>query len=202
MSRLTGNGARSLMEAYSAIYTPTISEDYLYEEFLTEEFILEAYQYVADFLVHEGHVPGYETAELFMSEMDEHWIDEILCDYGLYLGEGLFGNFANTVIGGAKKAASAVAGGARKVASAADRGVAGAVRAGQAVKGTAQRAAGAVTRGATAAGQAVSGAAQRAGQTVSVLLKGQQVLLPEQQLLLLRQLREPLREQLPLVKVL
>ena len=167
MSRLTGNGARSLMEAYSAIYTPTISEDYLYEEFLTEEFILEAYQYVADFLVHEGHVPGYETAELFMSEMDEHWIDEILCDYGLYLGEGLFGNFANTVIGGAKKAASAVAGGARKVASAADRGVAGAVRAGQAVKGTAQRAAGAVTRGATAAGQAVSGAAQRAGQTVS-----------------------------------
>jgi len=35
-----------------------------------------------------------------------------------------------------------------------------------------------------------------------VLLKGQQVLLPEQQLLLLRQLREPLREQLPLGRVL
>ena len=177
MSRLTGNGAKSLMEAYNAVYAPTISEDYLYEEFLTEEFILEAYHYVADFLVHEGYVPGYETAELFMSEMDEHWIDEILCDYGLYLGEGLFSNFANTVIGGAKRAAGAVAGGVRKAANVADKAssaVAGGVKkavntaatAAQTVKGTAQRAAGAVTRGATAATQAVSGAAQRAGSAV------------------------------------
>ena len=178
MSRLTGSEVANLMQAYNAVYSNDLREEMIFEEFLTEEFILEAYQYVADFLVHEGHVPGYNTAEVFIAEMDEHWIDEILCDYGLYLNEGPFGNFANTVIGGAKRAAGAVAGGVRKVAGAADRGVAGAVRAGQAIKGTAQRAAGAVARGATAAGQAavggavragqaVSGAAQRAGQTVS-----------------------------------
>ena len=171
MSRLTGNGARSLMEAYNAIYAPTISEDYLYEEFLTEEFILEAYQYVADFLVYEGHVPGYETAELFMSEMDEHWIDEILCDYGLYLGEGLFSNFANTVIGGAKKAAGAVAGGVRKVAGAADRGAAAvkgtAQRVANTATGAAQRATGAVTRAATGAVNTVKGTAQRVANTAT-----------------------------------
>jgi len=171
MSRLTGNGARSLMEAYNAIYAPTISEDYLYEEFLTEEFILEAYQYVADFLVYEGHVPGYETAELFMSEMDEHWIDEILCDYGLYLGEGLFSNFANTVIGGAKKAAGAVAGGVRKVAGAADKGAAAvkgtAQRVANTATGAAQRATGAVTRAATGAVNTVKGTAQRVANTAT-----------------------------------
>ena len=171
MSRLTGNGARSLMEAYNAIYAPTISEDYLYEEFLTEEFILEAYQYVADFLVYEGHVPGYETAELFMSEMDEHWIDEILCDYGLYLGEGLFSNFANTVIGGAKKATAAVAGGVRKVAGAADRGAAAvkgtAQRVANTATGAAQRATGAVTRAATGAVNTVKGTAQRVANTAT-----------------------------------
>ena len=171
MSRLTGNGARSLMEAYNAIYAPTISEDYLYEEFLTEEFILEAYQYVADFLVYEGHVPGYETAELFMSEMDEHWIDEILCDYGLYLGEGLFSNFANTVIGGAKKATAAVAGGVRKVAGAADKGAAvvkgTAQRVANTATGAAQRATGAVTRAATGAVNTVKGTAQRVANTAT-----------------------------------
>ena len=171
MSRLTGNGARSLMEAYNAIYAPTISEDYLYEEFLTEEFILEAYQYVADFLVYEGHVPGYETAELFMSEMDEHWIDEILCDYGLYLGEGLFSNFANTVIGGAKRAAGAVAGGVRKVAGAADKGAAAvkgtAQRVANTATGAAQRATGAVTRAATGAVNTVKGTAQRVANTAT-----------------------------------
>jgi len=159
------------MEAYNAIYAPTISEDYLYEEFLTEEFILEAYQYVADFLVYEGHVPGYETAELFMSEMDEHWIDEILCDYGLYLGEGLFSNFANTVIGGAKKAAGAVAGGVRKVAGAADRGAAAvkgtAQRVANTATGAAQRATGAVTRAATGAVNTVKGTAQRVANTAT-----------------------------------
>jgi len=163
MSRLSGSEVANLMEAYNAVYTPNLQEEVLFEEFLTEEFILEAYQYVADFLVSEGHVPGYETAELFMSEMDEHWIDEILCDHGLTLTEGPFSNFANTVIGGAKRAASAVSGGVRGVAGAADRGVAAGVRAAQAVKGTAQRAAGAVARGVTTAGQTVAGAAQRAG---------------------------------------
>ena len=99
MSRITGREVASLMQAYSAVYNQDLREELIFEEFLTEEFILEAYQYVADFLVPEGYVPGYETAELFMSEMDETWIDEILCDYGLYLNEGPFGNFANTVIG-------------------------------------------------------------------------------------------------------
>jgi hypothetical protein len=165
MSRLTGSEVANLMQAYSAVHNNNLREEILFEEFLTEEFILEAYQYVADFLVAEGHVPGYETAELFMAEMDEHWIDEILCDYGLYLNEGPFSNFANTVVGGVKRAGSAVAGGVRRAAGAADRGVAAAgsaVRtAGQVATGAAQRAGSAVA----GAGRAAAGAAQRAGQT-------------------------------------
>ena len=37
MSRLTGNDARSLMEAYAAVYTPQITEEQVWEE--VEEWV-------------------------------------------------------------------------------------------------------------------------------------------------------------------
>ena len=178
MERITSHQVLGLMEAYNAVHTPQINEDYLWESYLTEEFISEAYQTVADYLVHNGFVPGYNTAEVFMSEMAVEDIDSILFETGVldeqYLIEAdFFKNAANTAIGGIKRAGSAVAGGVRSVASGADRAVGGAVRAGQAVAGGAQRAAGAVAGGVKTAignniraGQAVAGGAQRAAGAV------------------------------------
>ena len=178
MERITSHQVVGLMEAYNQVYTPQVNEDYLWESYLTEEFISEAYQTVADYLVHNGFVPGYNTAEVYMSEMTVEDIDSILFETGVldeqYLIEAdFFKNAANTAIGGIKRAGSAVAGGVRSVASGADRAVGGAVRAGQAVAGGAQRAAGAVAGGVKTAignniraGQAVAGGAQRAAGAV------------------------------------
>jgi hypothetical protein len=178
MSRITGTDARSLMEAYNAVYTPQINEDYLWESYLTEEFISEAYQTVADYLVHNGFVPGYNTAEVYMSEMAVEDIDSILFETGVlneqYLIEaGFFQNAANAAIGGVKRATSAVAGGVRSAAGGADRAVGGAVRAGQTAVGTVKRAGQAAVGAVKAdignkikAGQAVVGGAQRAAGAV------------------------------------
>jgi len=179
MSRITGTDARSLMEAYNAVYTPQINEDYLWESYLTEEFISEAYQTVADYLVHNGFVPGYNTAEVYMSEMAVEDIDSILFETGVlneqYLIEaGFFQNAANAAIGGVKRATSAVAGGVRSAAGGADRAVGGAVRAGQTAVGTVKRAGTAVAGGVQRAGQAAVGAVKadignkiKAGQAVA-----------------------------------
>ena len=171
MSRLTGTDAYGLMEAYQAVYAPQVNEDYLWESYLTEEFISEAYQTVADYLVYNGFVPGYNTAEVYMSEMAVEDIDAILFETGVldeqYLMEaGFFQNAANSLIGGVKRAGSAVAGGVRNVASGADRAVSGAVRAGQTAVGAVKRAGSAVAGGVQRAGQTVAGAAQRAGGAV------------------------------------
>lgn len=178
MERITSHQVVGLIEAYNAVYTPQVNEDYLWESYLTEEFISEAYQTVADYLVYNGFVPGYNTAEVYMSEMAVEDIDSILFETGVldeqYLIEAdFFKNLANTAIGGVKRAGSAVAGGVRNVAGGADRAVGGAVRAGQtavgavkragtAVAGAAQRAGGAVQRAVTPVAQAVKGTAQRA----------------------------------------
>ena len=178
MEKITSHQVVGLMEAYNAVYSPQINEDYIWESCLTEEFISEAYQTVADYLVYNEFVPGYNTAEVYMSEMAVEDIDSILFETGVldeqYLMEAdFFKNAANTAIGGIKRAGSAVAGGVRSVASGADRAAGGAVRAGQAVAGGAQRAAGAVAGGVKTAignniraGQAVAGGAQRAAGAV------------------------------------
>ena len=179
MEKITSHQVVGLMEAYNAVYSPQINEDYIWESCLTEEFISEAYQTVADYLVYNEFVPGYNTAEVYMSEMAVEDIDSILFETGVldeqYLMEAdFFKNAANTAIGGIKRAGSAVAGGVRSVASGADRAAGGAVRAGQAVAGGAQRAAGAVAGGVKTAignniraGQAVAGGAQRAAGAVA-----------------------------------
>ena len=170
MSRLTGKEAFGLMEAYQAVYQPELREDYLFEKFLNEEFILESYQSVADYLVHNNFVPGYATAEVYMSEMDDHDIDDILIECGLhyneeYYNEGLT-DFANQAISGVKKVATAGAGALRSGAGVVDRGasaVSGGIKsAGQVARGTAIRA-GNVVKG---AGQAALGTVQRAGGVV------------------------------------
>jgi len=171
MERITSHQVVDLMEAYNAVYAPQVNEDYLWESYLTEEFISEAYQTVADYLVYNGFVPGYNTAEVYMSEMAVEDIDSILFETGVldeqYLMEaGFFQNLANTAIGGVKRAGSAVAGGVRSVASGADRAVGGAVRAGQTAVGAVKRAGTAVAGAAQRAGQTVAGAAQRAGGAV------------------------------------
>jgi len=191
MSRLTGSEALGLMEAYNAMYAPQINGEQLWEEagYLTEEFVLESYQTVADYLVNYGVVPGYNTAELFMSEMALEDIDAILFETGIldeeYLMEaGFFQNLGagadrfvsgavnkakqvgQTVSGAAQRAGSAVAGGVKAAAGATQRAgqtaVGAAQRAGSAVAGAAQRAGGAVVRAATPVAQAVKGTAQRA----------------------------------------
>ena len=78
MERITSHQVVDLMEAYNAVYAPQVNEDYLWESYLTEEFISEAYQTVADYLVYNGFVPGYNTAEVYMSEMTVEDIDAIL----------------------------------------------------------------------------------------------------------------------------
>jgi hypothetical protein len=172
MERITSHQVVGLMEAYNAVHAPQVNEDYLWESYLTEEFISEAYQTVADYLVHNGFVPGYNTAEVYMSEMSVEDIDSILFETGVlneqYLIEaGFFQNAANTAIGGVKRAGSAVAGGIRSAAGGADRAVGGAVRAGQTAVGAVKRAGNAVAGGAQRAASAVGSATQRVGQTAS-----------------------------------
>jgi hypothetical protein len=189
MSRITGSEVYGLMEAYNAVYSPQINEDYIWESCLTEEFISEAYQTVADYLVYNGFVPGYNTAEVYMSEMAVEDIDSILFETGVlneqYLIEAGFfqglGAGADKFVSGAKKniqsaasnvqkAGQTVAGGAQRLGTAAVGAVKSDIRnkvkavqgAGQAVVGGAQRAAGAVQKAVTPVAQAVQGTAQRA----------------------------------------
>jgi len=189
MSRLTGNEAKGLMEAYNAVYAPSfttslnkiyIAEEVsnLFEECLTEEFLSEAYHTVADYLVHNGFVPGYNTAELFMSEMALEDIDFILFETGIlneqYLIEAGFfqglgagaDRLVNRAAGAVKRTAQTVSGAAQRAGQTAVRAgqavAGGAVRAGQAVAGGVQRAGQAVQKAVTPVAQAVKGTAQRA----------------------------------------
>jgi hypothetical protein len=171
MSRLTSHQVVDLMEAYNAVYAPQVNEDYLWESYLTEEFISEAYQTVADYLVYNGFVPGYNTAEVYMSEMAVEDIDSILFETGVldeeYLMEAGFfqgiGAGADRFVSGAQRrvqgAKDAVVGGAQRAVNAGQRRVQGAVNT---VVGGAQRATGAVQRAVTPVAQAVQGTAQRA----------------------------------------
>jgi hypothetical protein len=193
MSRITGSEVYGLMEAYNAVYSPQINEDYIWESCLTEEFISEAYQTVADYLVHNGFVPGYNTAEVYMSEMAVEDIDSILFETGVlneqYLIEAGFfqglGAGADKFVSGAKKniqgAASNVqrvgqtaVGGAQRLGTAAvgavKADIGNKIKAGQAVVGGAQRLGTAAVGAVKAdignkikAGQAVVGGAQRLG---------------------------------------
>jgi len=171
MSRLTGADTYSLMEAYQAVYAPQVNEDYLWESYLTEEFISEAYQTVADYLVYNGFVPGYNTAEVYMSEMAVEDIDSILFETGVldeqYLIEAGFfqgiGAGADRFVSGAQRrvqgAVNTVVGGTQRAVNAGQRAVRGA---GQAVVGGTQRAVNAVRGAVTPVAQAVQGTAQRA----------------------------------------
>ena len=183
MSRITGSEVANMMEAYAAIYSPNASEN-LWEEagYLTEEFILESYQTVADYLVNNGIVPGYNTAEVFMSEMALEDIDSILFETGIldeqYLTEaGFFQNLGagadravSGVARGIQRAGQTVAGAAKRagtaVAGAGKAAVGAAQRVGQTAVGAAQRAGSAVAGGVQRAGQTVAGAAQRTGAAV------------------------------------
>ena len=178
MSRLTSHQVVDLMEAYNAVYAPQVNEDYLWESYLTEEFISEAYQTVADYLVYNGFVPGYNTAEVYMSEMAVEDIDSILFETGVldeeYLMEAGFfqgiGAGADRFVSGAQKK---VQGAVNTVQRAGQTAVGTVKRAGNAAVGGAQRAAGAVAGGVKTAignniraGQAVVGGAQRAAGAV------------------------------------
>ena len=179
MSRITGADAKSLMEAYGAVYTPQeLTEDYIWESCLTEEFISESYQIVADYLVYNGFVPGYNTAEVYMSEMAVEDIDSILFETGVlneeYLIEvGFFqglGAGADKFVSGAKKNIQGAASNVQRigqtaVGSAQRLGTAavGAVKTNIANKVKAvQGAAGEVQKRVTPVAQAVQGTAQRA----------------------------------------
>ena len=163
MERITSHQVLGLMEAYNAVYAPQVNEDYLWESYLTEEFISEAYQTVADYLVYNGFVPGYNTAEVYMSEMAVEDIDSILFETGVlneqYLIEAGFfqgiGAGADRFVSGAQK----------KVQGA----VAGAQRAGQTAVGTVKRAGNAVVGGAQRLGTAATGAAQGAVRGATAL---------------------------------
>jgi len=178
MSRLTPNHVVDLMEAYNAVYAPQVNEDYLWESYLTEEFISEAYQTVADYLVYNGFVPGYNTAEVYMSEMAVEDIDSILFETGVldeqYLIEAGFfqgiGAGADRFVSGAQKKVQGAVAGAQRAGQTA---VGTVKRAGNAVVGGAQRLGTAATgaaqgavRGATALGQTAVGGVQRAAGTV------------------------------------
>ena len=160
---------RNIREAYLNVYRQEelLDENYLWESCLTEEFISEAYQTVADYLVYNEFVPGYNTAEVYMSEMAVEDIDSILFETGVlneqylieagfFQGVGAGIDKAGSVVSGASKRAVSAAGGALGSASKAVQG------AGQAVVGGAQRAAGAAQKAVTPVAQAVQGTAQRA----------------------------------------
>ena len=160
------------VSAYYAMYEQNIQEDLLWEALLTEEFVTEAYQTVADYLVYNNFVPGYQTAECYMAEMALEDIDNILFETGVldeqYLIEaGFFQNLgagADRFVAGARKNVSNAANAVRGTAQRAGQAVAGGVqRAGQAAVRTGQ----AVAGGAQRVGQTVAGGVQRAGQTVA-----------------------------------
>ena len=178
MEKITSHQVVGLMEAYNAVYSPQINEDYIWESCLTEEFISEAYQTVADYLVYNEFVPGYNTAEVYMSEMAVEDIDSILFETGVldeqYLMEADFfqgiGAGADRFVSGAQKK---VQGAVNTVQRAGQTAVGTVKRAGNAAVGGAQRAAGAVAGGVKTAignniraGQAVVGGAQRAAGAV------------------------------------
>jgi len=164
MSRITGSEVYGLMEAYNAVYSPQINEDYIWESCLTEEFISEAYQTVADYLVHNGFVPGYNTAEVYMSEMAVEDIDSILFETGVlneqYLIEAGFfqglGAGADKFVSGAKKNIQGAASNVQRVGQTA---VGGAQRLGTAAVGAVKADIGNKIK----VGQAVVGGAQRLG---------------------------------------
>ena len=187
------------VSAYYSMYEQNVQEDLLWEALLTEEFVLEAYQTVADYLVHNNFVPGFQTAEVYMSEMALEDIDDILFETGMlneqYLIEaGFFQGLgagadrlvnrasnavrgaAQTVKGTAQRAGQAVAGGVQRagqaVAGAGRAVVGGAQRAGQTLAGAAQRAGQAVSRAVTPVAQAVKGTAQRAVSAGTSALQG------------------------------
>ena len=169
------------VSAYYAMYEQNIQEDLLWEALLTEEFVTEAYQTVADYLVYNNFVPGYQTAECYMAEMALEDIDNILFETGVldeqYLIEaGFFQNLgagADRFVAGARRNVSNAANAVRGTAQRAGQAVAGGVqRAGQAVAGTAQRAGQAVARAATPVAQAVQGTAQRAVAAGQSALQG------------------------------
>ena len=178
MSRITGSEVYGLMEAYNAVYSPQINEDYIWESCLTEEFISEAYQTVADYLVYNGFVPGYNTAEVYMSEMAVEDIDSILFETNVlneqYLIEAGFfqglGAGADKFVSGAKKNIEGAASNVQRVGQTA---VGSAQRLGTAAVGAVktdiankvkavQGAAGEVQKRVTPVAQAVQGTAQRA----------------------------------------
>ena len=74
MSRLTGNDARSLMEAYAAVYTPQITEEQVWEE--VEEWV--------NSLVEEG----YDLSEYSWEEMYEAYLSEMGQQGGNRPGQG------------------------------------------------------------------------------------------------------------------
>ena len=165
---------RNIREAYLNVYRQEelLDENYLWESCLTEEFISEAYQTVADYLVYNEFVPGYNTAEVYMSEMAVEDIDSILFETGVlneqYLIEaGFFQNAANSAIGGVKRAGSAVAGGIRSAAGGADRAVGGAVRAGNSLASFAKKDIQKRVSDTIKTGQTISGGAQRAARAVA-----------------------------------
>ena len=170
MSRITGSEVYGLMEAYNAVYSPQINEDYIWESCLTEEFISEAYQTVVDYLVYNGFVPGYNTAEVYMSEMAVEDIDSILFETNVLNEQYLIetGFFQGLGAGADKFVSGARTNIANKVKEV--QGAAGEVQkrvtpVAQAVQGTAQRAVDAARTNIgnrVKAGQAVVGAAQRA----------------------------------------
>jgi hypothetical protein len=176
------------VSSYYSIYKQNIQEDLLWEDLLTEEFVTEAYQTVADYLVYNNFVPGYQTAECYMAEMALDDIDNILFETGVldeqYLIEaGFFQNLgagADRFVAGARKNVSNAANVVRGTAQRAGQSVVrtgqavagGAQRAGQAVVGGAQRAGQAVVRAATPVAQAVQGTAQRAVAAGQSALQG------------------------------
>ena len=182
---------RNIREAYLQVYRQEeiLDEDYFWELCLTEEFISEAYKTVADYLVYNEFVPGYNTAEVYMSEMAVEDIDSILFETGVlneqylmeagfFQGVGAGIDKAGSVVSGASKRAVSAAGGAlgkagsvvsgasKRAVSAAGGALGSASKtvqgAGKAIVGGAQRAAGAVGGAITPVAKAVSGTAQRA----------------------------------------
>jgi hypothetical protein len=63
MSRITGNGVRSLMEAYNAVYAP---------QELTEEQVWEEVETWVNSLIEEG----YDLSDYTWEEMYESYIEE------------------------------------------------------------------------------------------------------------------------------
>jgi len=165
---------RNIREAYLNVYRQEelLDENYLWESCLTEEFISEAYQTVADYLVYNEFVPGYNTAEVYMSEMAVEDIDSILFETGVLNEQYLIeAGFFQGVGAGIDKAGSVVSGASKRAVSAAG-GALG--KAGSVVSGASKRAVsaaggalGSASKAVQGAGKAIVGGAQRAGSAVA-----------------------------------